>query len=202
MSGKNMNRSVARGGKQIADKKFCGVCKKAGKSEEEYTSHFTKSVPGPKGVPTCPLILSSVCKCCFIRGHFVDHCPKRILDEKKAAATATAAARATIKLRIGIEKKSNEASSSKNRFDLLRDLEDDEVDPVIVVSTTPAKKTFASVLASPPCAPMKNTTTPSIQAKITITSPVKMDRLPKINRPRRSWADTDSDTEEEDEDEE
>ena len=198
MSGKNMNRYVARGGKQIADKKFCGVCKKAGKSEEEYTSHFTKSVPGPKGIPTCPLILSSVCKCCFIRGHFADHCPKRILVEKKASVTAsTTAVTATIKLRIG--KKSIEASSSKNRFDLLRDLEDDEVDPVIVVSTTPAKKTFASVLASPPCAPMKNTTTPSIQAKITITSPVKMDRLLK---PRRSWADTDSDTEEEDEDEE
>uniref|UniRef100_A0A6C0HYK9 Nanos-type domain-containing protein n=1 Tax=viral metagenome TaxID=1070528 RepID=A0A6C0HYK9_9ZZZZ len=68
---------------QSADKKFCGVCKKAGKSEKEYTSHFTRSVPGPKGIIVCPTILLAECSFCHQRGHWAneDFCPA--LKEKK-----------------------------------------------------------------------------------------------------------------------
>jgi len=65
------------------NKKFCSVCHKAGKSEREYTSHFTKSIPGPNGIVICPTILSSECKFCFQLGHWAseEYCPA--LRQKK-----------------------------------------------------------------------------------------------------------------------
>jgi hypothetical protein len=58
----------------IKETKFCGVCKNAGKSESEYTSHYTKSVPGPKGIVVCPTILKNRCNKCDQFGHFSDRC--------------------------------------------------------------------------------------------------------------------------------
>jgi hypothetical protein len=141
-------------------------------------------MPGHNGIVTCPLILSSTCKVCFQQGHFADHCKKRtqtVSVEKKRFNTKT---------------KKEKQPISKNRFDVLADLEDD-TDPVIV--PTPFKKSFASVLASVPCAPTK-----SIQATVSITSPIKMAKLPvipKTNQTRRSWADAVDSDSGEDEDE-
>jgi len=61
-----------------AEKKFCGVCKKAGKPQTLYESHYTKSVPGPKGVVVCPTILAAICKSCGQTGHFAnsEYCKK------------------------------------------------------------------------------------------------------------------------------
>jgi hypothetical protein len=163
------------------NKKFCGICKAVGKSEEEYSSHFTKSAPGPKGVVICPLILSSVCKCCSKQGHFADHCPKR----------------KPINVEIRIKSKPNsstaaKSSGSNNMFHLLRDLEDDDVQSEPVV-TGPAKKTFASVLASAP-PPMKKHVSVSVSSSEVRSIPF----LP--NKPRRSWVDMmDSDSDDEDE---
>ena len=53
---------------------FCGVCHKAGKTESEYTSHYTKSEPGPKGIVTCPIIKNNQCNKCGKYGHFQDYC--------------------------------------------------------------------------------------------------------------------------------
>lgn len=55
-------------------KKFCGVCHKAGKTESEYTSHYTKSESGPNGVVTCPIIKNNKCNKCGKFGHFQDYC--------------------------------------------------------------------------------------------------------------------------------
>jgi hypothetical protein len=55
-----------------SDKKFCGVCHKKGLPESVYTSHFTKSVPGDKGIVTCPTILNAVCRFCGMKGHWAD----------------------------------------------------------------------------------------------------------------------------------
>jgi hypothetical protein len=83
MSRNNINNKRTFNKYEQEQKKFCSVCKKAGKSEREYTSHYTKSVPGPKGIPTCPIILSSECTFCHQKGHWAseDHCPALI--EKK-----------------------------------------------------------------------------------------------------------------------
>lgn len=55
-----------------SQKKFCGVCHKKGLPESVYTSHFTKSVPGDKGIVTCPTILNAVCSFCRGKGHWAD----------------------------------------------------------------------------------------------------------------------------------
>lgn len=55
-----------------AERKFCGVCHKKGLPESVYTSHFTKSVPGDKGIVTCPTILNAVCSFCRGKGHWAD----------------------------------------------------------------------------------------------------------------------------------
>ena len=54
---------------------FCPCCKSAGKSKEEYTSHFVKDQPGPHGVVVCPTLLSQECKYCHVKGHTPKFCP-------------------------------------------------------------------------------------------------------------------------------
>jgi len=51
---------------------FCKVCKDAGKSEREYTSHYVKD---RNGNTTCPTLLSQECRYCFKTGHTVKFCP-------------------------------------------------------------------------------------------------------------------------------
>lgn len=55
---------------------FCKVCKDAGKNETEYTSHWVRDVPGPKGKVVCPTLLSTNCKYCRATGHIIKFCPK------------------------------------------------------------------------------------------------------------------------------
>lgn len=55
-------------------KPFCKVCKDAGKSEAEYSSHFVKSEPGIKGIVVCPTLLAQACTYCHRTGHTVGYC--------------------------------------------------------------------------------------------------------------------------------
>jgi hypothetical protein len=67
--------------------KFCKVCKDAGKTEKEYSSHFVKDKKGPDGKVICPLLLSIECRYCKKKvGHTVKNCP--ILKKKQAQAQA------------------------------------------------------------------------------------------------------------------
>ena len=56
---------------------YCDTCYRKGLSEKEYTSHYTKSEPGPRGVIVCPTILNSVCRSCGGKGHWASEkfCP-------------------------------------------------------------------------------------------------------------------------------
>ena len=58
---------------------FCKVCKDAGKSETEYTSHYVKDKSGKN---TCPTLLNQACKYCRQTGHTVKFCPTLKLNEK------------------------------------------------------------------------------------------------------------------------
>ena len=59
----------------ISKTPFCSTCHKAGKSIEEYTSHWTKASTSPGAVITCPLILTSACGYCKESGHWTKYCP-------------------------------------------------------------------------------------------------------------------------------
>lgn len=66
-------------------KPYCKVCHDAGKSEEEYTSHFVKSEPGANGKVVCPTLLNQNCRFCHKKGHTVSRCREiaRINKEKE-----------------------------------------------------------------------------------------------------------------------
>ena len=55
---------------------FCKVCKDAGWSEVEYTSHFVKDQPGPSGKVVCPTLLNQACRICHAKGHTSSYCPQ------------------------------------------------------------------------------------------------------------------------------
>ena len=56
-------------------KPFCKVCKDAGKSETEYTSHFVKDKDRKV---ICPTLLAHVCEFCKRSGHSWGHCQARV----------------------------------------------------------------------------------------------------------------------------
>ena len=70
-----MSSRVNNNNNKKCEKKYCGVCHKAGLPEKDYTSHFTKSVPGPHGIVICPTILNNECSYCLQYGHFKNSCP-------------------------------------------------------------------------------------------------------------------------------
>jgi len=57
------------------------VCRDAGKTEKEYTSHFVRDKPGPDGKVVCPLLLSLNCRRCGNKGHTFKYC--KVNTEKK-----------------------------------------------------------------------------------------------------------------------
>lgn len=67
----------------IVKKAFCKVCQDSGKSEAEYTSHFVKSEPGPKGVVVCPTLLAVVCTYCNGKAHTVKYCKELEKNKNK-----------------------------------------------------------------------------------------------------------------------
>ena len=56
------------------NKPFCKVCKDAGCSESQYTSHFVKDQPGPNGKVVCPTLLNQACRICNQTGHTSSYC--------------------------------------------------------------------------------------------------------------------------------
>lgn len=54
-----------------ARKPTCNFCKKSGKTEQDYSSHYTKD---RKGVVCCPVLLSIECAYCYQLGHTTKFC--------------------------------------------------------------------------------------------------------------------------------
>lgn len=58
-------------------KPFCPICKKNGRPESEYTSHFIRETPDETSRITCPILLAMVCNHCGENGHIVAKCPNK-----------------------------------------------------------------------------------------------------------------------------
>lgn len=56
-------------------KKYCKVCHDSGKSEKEYTSHFTRENRDPNARIICPILKALECRYCCKSGHTVKYCP-------------------------------------------------------------------------------------------------------------------------------
>ena len=77
---------------------FCPCCKSAGKSKEDYTSHFVKDQPGPYGVVVCPTLLSQKCKYCHVKGHTPKFCPELTNRGKTKRAPSYSSKQATYEM--------------------------------------------------------------------------------------------------------
>lgn len=103
----------------------CKVCKDAGKSAEEYSSHWPKD---NSGRVICTTLLNQACRYCEESGHTVKYCPKLAKDKKNDAKFSHFVAR-NDRIRVYGEKsnvKKPSAPAAASRFALLMD--DDESD--------------------------------------------------------------------------
>jgi Nanos RNA binding domain len=103
----------------------CKVCKDAGKSAEEYSSHWPKDNTGRV---ICVTLLNQSCRYCEESGHTVKYCPKLAKDKKNDAKFSHFVAR-NDRIRVYEEKsfgKKPSAPVAVSRFALLMD--DDESD--------------------------------------------------------------------------
>lgn len=58
-------------------KPFCPVCKKNGRPESEYNSHFIRETSDENSAITCPILLNMECNHCGEKGHLVAKCPQK-----------------------------------------------------------------------------------------------------------------------------
>jgi hypothetical protein len=178
------------------NKKYCGVCHKAGKPATEYESHYTRSIPGPNGVITCPIILSAVCKTCGKSGHFSDHCNNISLPKKHISNK--------------VSSKPIHSAKNSNLFSALTDYDDMPVTNIkkkVVVNNEDIKKeirnlapngvSFADMLMREKKPVKKNTH--AIIAAASASQNMDSNNIAKIlfaeeilSRNRCSWLDSDS----------
>lgn len=185
-------------------KPFCKVCFDAGKPEAEYTTHFVKSEPGPKGVVVCPTLLSQPCTYCYTAGHTVSYCTV-LKKDKKLKAYRVRVERAQEFVKEPTKKVVNKNRS--NVFNMLvEDSDEEECAPVAKpVEEYPAlTSTKARTAATASVAlPYSYAAMASASASAAIAVPIeKPTVLRKIVVERRSWADWSDSDDDDDEEEE
>jgi len=137
-------------------KPFCKVCRDAGKTEAEYTSHFVKSEPGPRGKVVCPTLLNLKCTYCQENGHMVSYCIQLQQNKKNKEKTERAFMYQSKAFHQPTEKK-----ALANRFDALdeeEELEEGEekdefpalCEPIVVKPESKDKDNSYAVIASKP----------------------------------------------------
>jgi hypothetical protein len=73
----NNNSRNDRNNSNETPKPFCPICKKNGKSEAEYNSHFIRETSDENSKITCPILLNMECNHCGEKGHIVAKCPSK-----------------------------------------------------------------------------------------------------------------------------
>jgi protein nanos 1 len=112
----------------------CKVCRDAGKSEQEYSSHWVRD---KNGRVTCPTLLSQKCRNCGKSGHTIKYCKSVTVAPKKQT------------------EKKEPKREIQNRYAAL---EDDEPEQPVIFSTlpqvaSPKKTSYLDMLAKEPSVP-------------------------------------------------
>ena len=130
--------------KSSTTSKFCKVCKDAGKTEAQYTSHFTRATRDIKSAVICPTLLENVCRYCDKNGHTIKFCPKKTYeakqDEKEMRTREFLARNNAIKNQKHAQSVSG---TSTNRFKML-ETEDEEEEQVVVPKVMKSSKKLLS----------------------------------------------------------
>ncbi len=169
--------------------KNCKFCKDAGKSVEEYTSHFIRATMDPNSRIVCPTLLAIECRFCFQLGHTVSKC-------KKLASRGKNVQDAPVKKSYDKQ----ERVQVVNPFDLLSEMGDSDDEEEATIGSSDAMScmdcdtvstgstlvmTYAQMLNKP--VPMAEASHEDAYSRLSLV---------KKTRYMRSWAD-DSDSDEE-----
>lgn len=205
-----MSRVVA------AKKPCCKVCMDAGKSVEEYSSHWVKDT---KGTVICPTLLSQQCRYCIKSGHTVKFCPTLKANEKEREKKAR-----EFESKKTSKKEVAKKETKKEEFGVFTAFayeSDDEVEvqekedvnfPALSKNVTlrPHQQHFVQSYASkaakmPPIQkPVVSLIKPSVEEEDILkqsatTHDVKTPTAPRKMAIKRSWADDYSDSDSDDE---
>jgi len=142
---------------RVNTKPCCKVCKDAGKSAEEYSSHWPKD---NNGRVICSTLLSQECRYCGESGHTVKYCTKLSKDKaEKAKTEAFWARQKRIKSHAEAQvKKPLAVAPAVSRFALLMDDDDSDESPRSPKRTqkkAPVKEEF-----------------PALSSKVAVSSPI------------------------------
>lgn len=195
MSILNNNKSVK--------KPFCKICFDSGKSENEYTSHFVKSEPGPKGKVVCPTLQNLECSYCHSKGHTKSHCvvlKKNIKQDDRNRSRYAYNEKKEKKEKYG---------KRKNVFECLDECssDEDEVEEVeeefpvlvavsdsvkVMICEEEVKVTSYASMAAKEVKVVK-------EVKVDVRSDAKVESEARVKAATRCWADwSDSDSDEDD----
>jgi len=152
----------------------CKVCRDAGKSEQQYSSHWVRDKTGRV---TCPTLLSQDCRKCGKTGHTIKYCKSR-----------------TVSLKPPTEKKELKELQIQNIYSLL---DNDEPESPVPFSSmpqvaTPKNTSYLDILEREP--------SKKESEKIVNLKDLKKSTLNLLpNKVKRSWAsEVSSETTEED----
>lgn len=203
----NANRGYVNRG---VGKPFCKICKDAGKSPEEYTSH---NIRNDKKKVVCPTLLNQSCFHCAGLGHTPKYCPQRKRDEKFDR-------RRNYKNKVEVDqmrKREKQDANARSYFGVLDEIDLDVPKTVVEVKEKPvvpkeveenpnsyANRLKANMLVQDGVKTVKEQQNPEPSYKERIVVPnVKITPISAPPRPKLNWAemnDTDSDSDYEDDD--
>jgi len=120
---------------------FCKVCYDAGKSENEYTSHYVRSEQGANGKVVCPTLLTQECGYCGACGHTPKFCQVLTANKATELKVAKQAARVAAKEKKETEQK-KQSPVKKMSTNIFAAFSDDDDDILEVPKQFEAVKTF------------------------------------------------------------
>jgi hypothetical protein len=195
-----MNTNSIKNRPQIysAKKPCCKVCKDAGKSENEYSTHYVKDL---NGQVTCPTLLNQECRFCSRKGHTTSHCSE--LAKKKEKESRLHTAKPPLSPPKKEVKKSNvfaylEINSDESESEDEKDQEFPALAPVSAVQQTSHSSSSYAAMAA------KTITEYNTAQKLKIQNTVKSATTwaPLAPGQKKSWSQmNDEDSDEDDEEE-
>ena len=197
-------------------KAHCKVCQDAGKTESEYSSHFTRESRDPNSRVVCPTLLALNCKYCFQKGHTVKYCKELKKKERTAVhqlrrseaptKSESKGIRANTNIFIALDSEDEADDEPKENQVLTPEVQ--EQFPAMTASKPVLPQlvttSYASVLARPFEAKAPESKTPVAPRQAPKAAPKAAPRLaPWASKvattvpSKMNWADMDSDSEDE-----
>ena len=162
MSFNNCNNNNNNNNKSI-NVPFCKVCKDAGKTPDEYNTHWVKTL---EGEVCCPTLLSQSCRYCHQSGHTVKFC--KVIEKEKYVEQRNSNVQKYVESKIVTKTKTSTVST--NTFALLYSSDSDDEKPKHKKRKTTKRTTEAVVQVPTPVVKNANAVTQNVVSYASILS--------------------------------